>query len=87
MNKADMVEGISKLTGSRVEAQRIVDYLFMAMRDSLRKHEKVVVQGFGSFHIVIRKAKKGRNIKTGQEVLIQARPAVRFRQGKEFLPG
>ena len=87
MNKADMVEGISKLTGSRVEAQRIVDYLFMAMRDSLRKHEKVVVQGFGSFHIVIRKAKKGRNIKTGQEVLIPARPAVRFRQGKEFLPG
>ena len=87
MNKADMVEGVSKLTGSRVEAQRIVDYLFMAMRDALRKHEKVVVQGFGSFHIVIRKAKKGRNIKTGQEVLIPARPAVKFRQGKEFLPG
>ncbi len=86
MNKADMVEGVSKLTGSRVEAQRIVDFLFTAMRDTLRKHEKVVVQGFGSFHIVIRKAKKGRNIKTGQEVLIPARPAVKFRQGKEFLP-
>jgi len=87
MNKADMVEGISKLTGSRVEAQRIVDYLFTSMRDTLRQHEKVVVQGFGSFHVVIRKAKKGRNIKTGQEVLIPARPAIKFRQGKEFLPG
>ena len=86
MNKADMVEGVSKLTGSRVEAQRIVDYLFTSMRDTLRKHEKVVVQGFGSFHVVIRKAKKGRNIKTGQEVLIPARPAIKFRQGKEFLP-
>lgn len=85
MNKADMVEGVSKLTGSRVEAQRIVDFLFNAMKESLRKHEKVVVQGFGSFHIVIRKAKKGRNIKTGQEVLIPARPGIKFRKGKDFL--
>ena len=83
MNKADMVEGVSKLTGSRVEAQRIVDHLFSAMREALRKHEKVVVQGFGSFHVVMRKPKKGRNIKTGQEVLIPARPAIKFRKGKE----
>jgi len=85
MNKADMVEGVSKLTGSRVESQRIVDFLFNAMREALRKHEKVVVQGFGSFHIVMRKAKKGRNIKTGQEVLIPARPAIKFRKGKDFM--
>ena len=87
MNKADMVEGVSKLTGSRVEAQRIVDYLFKAMRDALRRSEKVVVQGFGSFHVVMRKPKKGRNIKTGQEVLIPARPAIKFRKGKDFLLG
>jgi len=85
MNKADMVEGVSKLTGSRVEAQRIVDYLFQAMRETLRKGEKVVVQGFGSFHVVMRKPKKGRNIKTGQEVLIPARQAIKFRKGKDFL--
>lgn len=85
MNKAHMVEGVSKLTGSRVEAQRIVDFLFNAMKEALRKHEKVVVQGFGSFHIVMRKAKKGRNIKTGQEVLIPARPAIKFRKGKDFM--
>jgi nucleoid DNA-binding protein len=85
MNKGTMVEGVSKLTGSRVEAQRIVDYLFESMRDALRKGEKVVVQGFGSFHVVMRKAKKGRNIKTGQEVLIPSRPAIKFRKGKDFL--
>ncbi len=85
MNKADMVEGVSKLTGSRVEAQRIVDFLFTTMRETLRKGEKVVVQGFGSFHIVIRKPKKGRNIKTGQEVLIPARQAIKFRKSKDFL--
>lgn len=85
MNKADMVEGVSKFTGSRVEAQRIVDWLFTGMRDSLRRGEKVVVQGFGSFHVVMRKPKKGRNIKTGQEVLIPARQAIKFRKGKDFL--
>jgi len=85
MNKADMIEGVSKLTGSRVEAQRIVDWLFTAMRDSLRRGEKVVVQGFGSFHVVLRKPKKGRNIKTGQEVMIPARQAIKFRKGKDFL--
>lgn len=85
MNKADMVAGVSKLTGSRVEAQRIVDHLFNAMREALRKNDKVVVQGFGSFHVVMRKPKKGRNIKTGQEVMIPARPAIKFRKGKDFL--
>jgi len=85
MNKADMVEGISKLTGSRVESQRIVDWLFTTMRDTLRRGEKVVVQGFGSFHVVLRKPKKGRNIKTGEEVLIPERRAIKFRKGKDFL--
>ena len=85
MNKADMVEGVSKLTGSRVEAQRIVDFLFKEMREALRKGEKVVVQGFGSFHVVMRKSKKGRNIKTGAEVLIPARPGIKFRKAKDFL--
>lgn len=80
-----MVNGVSKLTGSRVEAQRIVDYLFEAMKESLRKGGKVVVQGFGSFHVVMRKAKKGRNIKTGEEVMIPSRPAIKFRKGKDFL--
>jgi len=80
-----MVEGVSKLTGSRVEAQRIVDWLFSTMRESLRRGEKVVVQGFGSFHVVMRKPKKGRNIKTGEEVLIPARQAIKFRKGKDFL--
>lgn len=80
-----MIEGVTKLTGSRVEAQRIVDFMFASMRDSLRRGEKVVVQGFGSFHIVMRKPKKGRNIKTGEEVLIPARTAVKFRKGKDLL--
>jgi nucleoid DNA-binding protein len=87
MNKADMIEGVSRITGSRVEAQRIVDFLFTTMREALRKGEKVVVQGFGSFHVVTRKPKKGRNIKTGEEVLIPARQAIKFRKGKDFLLG
>jgi DNA-binding protein HU-beta len=85
MNKANMIESVSKLTGSRVEAQRIVDQLFKMMRDALRQGEKVVVQGFGSFHVVMRKPKKARNIKTGQEVLVPARQAIKFRKAKDFL--
>ena len=85
MNKGHMVEAVSKMTGSRVEAQRIVDFLFQTMKDALRKGEKVVVQGFGSFHVVMRKQKKGRNIKTGEEVMIPSRPAIKFRKGKDFL--
>lgn len=85
MNKADMIEGVSRLTGSRVEAQKIIDHLFTSMRDALRNGDKVVVQGFGSFHVVIRKAKKGRIIKTGQEVLIPARKAIKFRKSKDFM--
>ena len=85
MNKADIVTNVSKVVSTQTEAKAAVDRVFESMRKALQDGDKVVVQGFGSFHVVMRKQKKGRNIKTGEEVMIPSRPAIKFRKGKDFL--
>jgi nucleoid DNA-binding protein len=55
--------------------------------DTIKKHTKkggVQLVGFGSFNISRRKARKGRNPRTGEEIKIPAGRTVRFRPGKEY---
>jgi DNA-binding protein HU-beta len=58
--------------------------MMQAMRLSLRSGEKVVLSGVGSFHVKMRKAKVGRNPRTGQTVPIPPRRTVRFKISKEL---
>jgi nucleoid DNA-binding protein len=54
------------------------------IRDSLKRGEKVVLTGFGTFSIRSRKEKKGRNPKTGESLMIAARKAPGFTPGKSL---
>jgi nucleoid DNA-binding protein len=54
------------------------------MRKSLQDGSKVVVQGFGSFHVVMRKSKPARNPRTGEPVQIPPRRRVKFKMSKEL---
>jgi nucleoid DNA-binding protein len=86
MNKARLVEIVSRVVSTRKEANAAVDAMTNAIRLSLRSGEKVVLSGVGSFHVKMRKAKIGRNPKTGVTVPIPPRRAVRFRMSKELFP-
>lgn len=55
------------------------------MRKALQEGDKVVVQGFGSFHVVMRKSKPARNPRTGEPVLIPPRRRVKFKMAKGLL--
>lgn len=81
--KADLVMQVAKkvnLTNkaSRESVQALLDYV----RDSLKKGEKVVLTGFGTFSVRSRAARKGRNPQTGAEINIPARKTPGFTAGK-----
>src|SRR5205085_12381725 len=84
MNKARLVEVVGRVVSTRKEALSAVDAVLNAVQHTLRSGEKVVLAGVGSFHVKMRKAKIGRNPKTGQTVPIPPRRGVRFKVSKDL---
>jgi len=84
VNKATLVEVVGRVVSTRKEALAAVDATLNAIQHSLRAGDKVVLAGVGTFHVKMRKAKIGRNPKTGQTVPIPPRRAVRFKMSKDL---
>jgi DNA-binding protein HU-beta len=83
MNKADMIEHIAQAAEvSKSAAERAVDALIAAIKTSLKKDEMVTLVGFGSFYVGRRKAREGRNPRTGATLKIAAAKVPKFRAGK-----
>ena len=85
MNKLNLIREVSRVVSTQTEAKAAVNRVFDAMRKALQDGDKVVVQGFGSFHVVMRKSKPARNPRTGEPVQIPPRRRVQFKMGKELL--
>lgn len=86
MNKAHLIDAVSRVVSTKQEAAQAVAQVFDAMRQALRQGDKVVVSGFGSFHLKLRKPKKARNPRTGEPVLIPPRRVIKFKPAKDLLP-
>ena len=86
MTKSDLVERLSeKLENiTKKDCEVIVDSLLEKMTEALRRGGKIEIRGFGSFTIRIRKAKQGRNPKTGELVSIPEKRVPFFKAGKEL---
>ena len=85
MTKADIVDIIAEGTGlTKLETAAVVDGVIATISYALRKGEPVDLRGFGRFHTVMRAPRKGRNPKTGEEVLIPARKMPVFRVSKQL---
>ena len=84
MNKAEMIEKMSEFTGTKKAAQEAVDTLFNEIKESIKKAEAVSIAGFGIFKIKERKARTGRNPKTGETIQIPAKKSVGFKPAKDF---
>lgn len=85
MNKAHLVRLVSNVVGTQGEAKAAVTVMFEKMGQALKEGDKVVVQGFGSFHVVMRKSKPARNPRTGVPVLIPPRRRIKFKMAKGLL--
>ena len=86
MTKSDLVQVLSEKisTLTKKECEVIVDTVFHNMRDALQKGEKIEIRGFGSFTVRVRRAKEGRNPKTGEKVSIPEKRIPFFKVGKEL---
>jgi len=82
MNKKDLVNEVAKVVNTKKEAQAAIDCVISSITKSLKKGEDVTLTGFGTFKVVKRKARKGRNPRTGEVLKIKASKAPRFTAGK-----
>ena len=83
MNKTELIEHMSaKSDISKAAAGRALASMIEAVTKTLKKGGTVSLVGFGSFSVTKRKARTGRNPKTGAALKIKASKAPRFRPGK-----
>jgi DNA-binding protein HU-beta len=82
MNKSELISEVAKVVSTKKAAQDAVDSVISSIIKSLKKGEDVVLTGFGTFKVVKRKARKGRNPNTGEAIKIKASKAPKFTPGK-----
>jgi DNA-binding protein HU-beta len=78
MNKADLINEVAKVVSTKKEAQAAVDCVFKSIPKAMKKGSPVTIAGFGSFKVAKRKARNGRNPKTGEAIKIKASKAPKF---------
>lgn len=85
MRKAEIVHRIADATGlTQVKAEEVVDAVFDAIKNALQQGDSVILRRFGTFDVRTKRARVGRNPKTGAEAVIAARRVVRFKSGNLF---
>ena len=86
MTKDGLVDAVMKATGMEVKAQthRVVEAVFDTITSALARGEEVAITGFGSFRVMKRAARDGRNPKTGEKIRIAASVKPKFRAGKSL---
>jgi integration host factor subunit beta len=85
MTKADLIEDVSQAVEmSRKDSEVIVETIFESIIKSLKTGDKIEIRGFGSFRTRPRKARIGRNPKTGARVEVPAKKIPYFKPSKEL---
>lgn len=85
MNKADLIEAIATSADiSKASAGRALDAMLNSIAQALQKGDVVSLAGFGTFKVVERAARDGRNPSTGAKIRIAASRIPKFSVGKNL---
>jgi DNA-binding protein HU-beta len=83
VNKIELIEHIAKQADiSKAAAGRALEAMVGGIRGALKKDKSVTLVGFGTFSVVKRKARSGRNPRTREVIKINAARVPKFRPGK-----
>ena len=83
MTKIDIIQDVyEKLGFSKKDSAKLVDSVFDIIKDSLSRGEKIKISGFGNFIVKEKKARRGRNPQTGEEIEISARKVLTFKSSQ-----
>jgi integration host factor alpha subunit len=85
LTKADLIDTVAgEIELSKRQAGEIVDLILDEIKSALQKGDRVALTPFGSFVVRSRKAREGRNPKTGEKIKIAARKVPAFVAGKSL---
>ena len=85
MTKADLIDEVSRVSElTRKDSETIVESIFDSVVRSLRAGDKIEIRGFGSFRTRQRRARIGRNPKTGDRVEVPPKKIPFFKPSKEL---
>lgn len=80
MTKVDIIENIYEKVGfSKKEVAIIVESIFDIMKESLKNEDKIKISGFGNFVVRKKRARRGRNPQTGDDIEISSRRILTFK--------
>ena len=66
----------------RKDIEKILDIIFLEITEALRRGENIEIRGFGTYKIIRRKARQGRNPKNSELIQIPAKKAVKWKMSK-----
>lgn len=85
MNKGELVNTIAeKLNATKAEVARMIEAFSTLVTETLKEGEQIVMPGFGTFAVVNRSARTGRNPQTGEAIEIKASRVVKFKPSKSL---
>ncbi len=85
MTRGELIERVARECQINLkQAEIVVSTIFRAMSETLADGGRVEIRGFGSFEVRAYAAYKGRNPKTGREVMVGPKKAPFFKTGKEL---
>jgi len=85
MTKADLIDEVSRAVEmSRKDSELMVETVFESIVSALRASDKIEIRGFGSFRNRQRKARIGRNPKTGERVEVPPKKVPYFKPSKDL---
>ena len=86
MTKAELITTIAKDADiTKAAAAKALESYMETVAKQLKKDGRLGLVGFGSFSVIKRKARKGRNPQTGEEIKIKAKKVIKFKPGKAFI--
>jgi DNA-binding protein HU-beta len=84
MNKSELITAMAQTLNSKRDAESALNSLLDAISAALTKGDKVTLPGLGTFRVSKRKARTGRNPRTGEAVKIKAHNIPQFAPGKKL---
>lgn len=86
MNKSDLIEFVATQEDvqSKAAAKRVVDSLVDKVVEAVASGEDLSIAGLGTFYVVAREAREGRNPQTGEALTIPAKNVPKFRAGSKL---
>lgn len=85
MNKGQLIDAIAKGSGlTKAASEKALNAALKAITGALKKGQRVGLVGFGSWKVVQRAARKGKNPQTGAVINIPAKKVVKFKSGADL---